>query len=546
MKILMVIPKNELTDKSNFSYTFPLGLGYISSTLKRAKHNVDCLNLKHYGGTIKDLMTKTLDKKDYDFVCTGAIAMQFRVVEQIVETTRNHRSKPRTILGGMMVITEPELMFNLLNPDFAIIGEGEKVIIKLLECIEKNKDFSKIKGLMYKDSNNEIRFLGKSDDIQDLDSLPYPDFEGFEFEKKLDNTTLDGDRFSLYDYPRVYPILGSRGCPFHCTFCYHYSKYRKRSLDKIIEELRFAIKKYQINTIMFYDECISIHRERLLELCKRIKDLRDEIGEKLTWVPQLTVHSIDEELLKAMWDSGTRSISYGFESFSPVVLKSMKKPITPEMIANAFHKTIQAGMFVQANFIFGDVAETWKTAQETLKWWKENSNGQIALGFIQPYPGSEIYHRSIEKGVIKNKIDFIKDMKHNTWFNMTDGMTDKEIKNLKRELLDAERKHCKFTHVSSIKETKDGAYEFDVKCPHCSKTIHYKNFKFANRKASRYNYHFRIVCRNCHLGFIAISPVRRLIYKYFPLIPLLIAKDLVRDTSIKMKRVKLTLKDKTT
>jgi len=515
MKILIVAPRLKDTKEINYDYIFPLGLGYISSVLKKAGYKVSCLNLNHYNGTTEELVNNELSKNKYDFVCTGGMTFAYSFIKQIIDTVKKHNSKARIIVGGLMVTSEPEIMFDLLNPDFAVVGEGEEVICELLDYIGKKNDFCKVKGLLFRDGKGNIVFTGKRESIQDLDSLPYPDFESLEFENYLDNlycNTLPNAAHNSFDHPRTYPILGSRGCPFNCTFCYHYDKYRKRSLESIKKELYVMVKRYRINRILFFDECLALDKERLRAICKMIKELRGNIPWELKWSPQLTVHGVDEEILYELHDSGADMVSYGFESMSPVVLKSMNKPITPEMISSVFHNTLKAGMSVIGNFIFGDIAETKETAKATLDWWKKNSKGQINLLFIQPYPGSKIYEHCLQKGIIKDKIDFIQNrMRTTNWYNMTDKMSDKELEQLKNTIIVLNLKRRYFAKTISIKKIQENVYEFKVKCPFCKNVLVYKNLFIENKR--KWLYGFPLVCRKCHLTFFVVSFVRRIIYR---------------------------------
>jgi radical SAM superfamily enzyme YgiQ (UPF0313 family) len=332
--------------------------------------------------------------------------------------------------------------------------------------------------------------------------------------------------------------LGSRGCPYHCSFCFHYSKYRKRSVDSIIKELRFAIEKYKINTVEIIDECLSIDKDRLYELCREIKKVGDELKSNFVWIPQITVRDVDDKILKAFKESRATVVSYGFESFSPKVLKSMKKPITPEMIASAFDKTLKAGLGVQANFIFGDIAETTETAKETMNWWKHHALGQINLAFIQPYPGSEIYEKSMQKGILGDKETFIKNIRNHPLYNMTDEMTDKEFKQIRHDIVNLERKNRKVSSLKHTKKTGEKTHSFDVTCPYCKNTSPYENFNFKdiNPKTSKRNYQTKMICRSCLMGFNAINPLRSFIYRYFPLVALMKAKDTVRFLSNKIHK----------
>jgi len=527
--ILLVVPRQKNTVKKDYSYMFPLGIGYVSAVLKKAGYPVDCLNLNHHEGTVGEIMKQALDRKKYDFVGTGNNALGYGVTEGIINAAKKHDSKPRTILGGPIITTEPDVVFNLLNPDFAVIGEGEETIIELLDHIENGKDIKNVRGVGFRDANNAVVFTERRESSNNLDTLPWPDFQGLGYEEYLENQhTNNSYSHNPFDYPRVYPIMGSRGCPFNCTFCYHLNKYRKRSLDSTMEELASVVKTYKINVVLFYDECIAADRERLLDLCKRMKALKDEVSWDLKWSPQLTVHNVDEETLKIMKDSGVFIASYGFESFSNTVLKSMRKPITSAMIDSAYHKTLAAGIGVQANFIFGDVAETNETARETLGWWKKNAMGQIGLAFIQPYPGSEIYKQCIKKGIIKDKAFFIKnEISTSHWYNMTDGMTDDDIQQLKKAILDATKYYRMFAKHSKRK-MKENVYEFKVECPACKQVIDYKNCYVENSL----NYGFPLFCRNCRHRFFVISAFQKFAYRFYSNIRFL------RDLQIKYSKPK--------
>ena len=534
MKILLVVPRYMLSNKKNYEYMFPLGLGYISSALKQAGHDVFCLNLNHFDGTVEFVLTSALNKNKYDIVATGHIGIGYAVIEKILNTAKNHPSKPKTILGGALVTSEPKLIFESLKPNIAVLGEGEITIVELLNCLEKKKDLKEIKGIMYWDNGKAV-FTKPRELIGDLDSIPFPDFEGLGFEEQLENMSA----YEIFDYPRTYPILCSRGCPFNCTFCYHCLgiKYRTRSIDKVIGELRGAIKKYKINIINIYDDLFSINKERLYDFCKKIKKLIEEISWECKWTCQLSVHNVDREMLETLKGVGCYSISYGFESYSPRVLKSMKKPITPQQIDNAIKLTREYGFDIRGGFIFGDIAETKETAKETLDYWKKKCKGLIGLAFIQPYPGSEIYNHCVKKGIIKDRLNFIKNnLSHRNWLNMTDKMSDEEILQLKEEILNARRKYSRYIIPLKIKKDNKNKnknrYNLLVKCPFCNEKRVYKNCPINNR----FHYFLRVCCKDCMNCLPLASPLYKFgMLHYHKLDFLRIRYLFIRDNILKKR-----------
>jgi len=520
MNILLIVPRYDFSNKPNYNYYFPMGLGYISAVLKKNNYNLDCLNLNYHNGTTEQILTKKLNSKKYDLICTGHMGIGYSIIEKIINITKKHSSKPKFILGGALITTESKLIFESLKPDFAVLGEGELTIIELLKAIEKNNPLEKVDGIIYW-KDNKPRFTKPREQIKNIDELPLPDFDGMEFEEQLDNMSANSSPYGLFDYPRVYPIMCSRGCPFQCTFCYHCLgiRYRERSLENIMKELTINIKKYKINIISIYDDLFSINKKRLYEFCDEIKKLINELDWECKWTCQLSVQNIDDEMLIKLKQSGCYAVSFGFESYNQEVLNSMKKPITPKMIDNALKLSLKHKMIIQGNFIFGDKAETTQTAKQTLDYWKKYCHGQVYLGFIQPYPGSEMYNLSIKKGIIKDKLNFIENQMQDTcWFNMTDKMTDKEVLQLKKDILEARRKYTKYIiPLKMQKEKMPNRYSILIKCPFCNKKINYKNYYIPDR----FVYTSWTSCKNCRKRFSISSPIYKFGVKNYEKIEIL-------------------------
>jgi len=541
MKILLVFSRSLGREDVNYNYLFPLGLAYISSVLKKAKYHVDILNLNHKQGKIEEVIHKILsDQWPYDFVCTGGLSPFYRQIKEIIEAIRRHQSAPRIILGGGLISSEPELMFKVLNPDFIVYGEGEKAIIDLFECIKNKGDLSHVLGIGYRDADGNIVCNKPQPAIMDLDSLPWPDFDGFEFENYLDNTKpTDQYFYDLYDSPRIYPIVCSRSCPYKCTFCFHPlgNKYRQRSIDSVMKELEFAVKRYRLNVIAIYDELFSYNKERVYEFCRRFKNLQKNTPWEMKWCCQMRVDDLDEEFLKTMKGAGCYMVSYGFESYSPAVLKSMKKHIQPEQIINAVNLTLKNNISIQGNFIFGDKAETFETTKETLNYWKQNNYAGIMLGFISPYPGTELYNHCLEKGIIKDKLDFIENHIDDI-MNMTDQLTDEEFKQLKLEVFKTSLKYSIYATPISIKKTAVNNYGLKFECPHCHEVLEYNNCSLTYR----WIFNLMIYCRSCRRRFFLVSRLYRYAIKSFLLLQPIMGKRLnmaafnTKNTLIRVNR----------
>jgi len=513
-KILMVIPKYEpITNKKNYHYSFPMGIPYISASLKKAGYEVNCLNLNHHDGTIEETIKKALDKEKYDFVATGNNALGYWVAKKILDSAKEHSSKPKTILGGPIITSEPKVIFEDLQPDFGIIGEGEETTINLIKGIESKKDLKKIKSIIYNEKGKTI-LTEKGKPPMNVDLLPFPDIESFGYSEWLEHSNCNAvPSHGTFDYPKTYLLVASRSCPFQCTFCYHDNNfYRTRSIKNIMQELNQVIEKYKINRIIIQDELFALDQKRLEDFCQEMKKLLQKFPWKIRWFTQMRVDKVNEKNLLMMKEAGCDIVGYGFESFNNTVLKSMRKQIRGEQIEKAFYETLKAGMGIEANFIFGDVAETKETAYETLNWWKKHARGQIYLDFIQPYPDSEIYRHALKKGVIKDKLELIQGLggRGNLVWNFTDNMSNEEVNKLNRDILKALSKYRKVTKPLSIKK-QGRTYSLEVRCPHCHTIYTMQNCIIPNK----WFFGFGLTCRNCNLIYYLASSLKKLAYKNF-------------------------------
>jgi superfamily II helicase len=126
------------------------------------------------------------------------------------------------------------------------------------------------------------------------------------------------------------------------------------------------------------------------------------------------------------------------------------------------------------------------------------------LTCIQPYPGSAINKHCLEKKIITNQLDFIKNkMPNRDFLNMTNKMTNKEFLELTDTIAKLTASNINVAKLIYIKNTGKDTYEISVRCPFCSKKNVYKNFYMK----SRYIYQDTLFCRNCNMRSTIVSPI---------------------------------------
>jgi radical SAM superfamily enzyme YgiQ (UPF0313 family) len=311
-----------------------------------------------------------------------------------------------TIVGGAIITADPELAMRNMNIDYGIIGEGEITICELMSAIQMDTPLPYVSGIIYR-SLFALHTTPPRLPILDLDSLPFPDYESFDYSHHvtLFSPSSAGIFYTPFDTIRPGKIVASRSCPYSCTFCYHPlgKTYRQRSLDNIFQEIDYLVSHYNINFLSIQDELFATSPQRLLEFASRITPYH------ITWGCQLRVSDVDDSTLALLKSSGLYMISYGIESLSPTILNSMKKHITVPEIENALSLTRKHNIAIQGNILFGDPAETCSTIQESISWWRSNPQYGINLSMIITLPNSPIYQYALSHSRIKDKLQYMQE-----------------------------------------------------------------------------------------------------------------------------------------
>lgn len=488
LNYLLVMPR--LVQNIGDGYSFPLGITYISSSMKKAGYNVITLNLNHRNGDVYEIIKKEIEEKKIDVVATGGLSFQYNMVRQVVEAAKRVNNEIIMIVGGGIISGDPEpAMIALEYADFGVIGEGEITINELCNSLENSRKFSEIDGIIYK-SGNSYMITKPRKEVENIDYIPWPDYKGFEVEKYL---RFSPPGISGLNRQNTVFMLASRSCPYNCTFCFHSTgkKYRQRSLDNFFEELDYMVSQYNIDFICMADELFARNTQRVKEFCERIKKYN------IRWWAQFRVDDITPELISILKDGECEIMSFGLESADNRILKSMRKGTTVEQIERTLKLVYDSGITPDGAFIFGDIEETWETANNTLKWWREHSEYKITLNLITVYPGSYLYKYACEKGIIGDRVKFLKE--GCPQINVS-KLTDKEYAIVLREIMESPMTLTKTLSKieTNIIDYKTGRIAVTGICSVCKEKSNWENVKLF---ASSY-----LACKSCGQRYNVVLP----------------------------------------
>ena len=438
--VLLVVPRYFSTKVCG--YIMPLGILYVSAALKASGvANVFTVNLNHQEDSDEEVLGRIIKENDIQIVGSGGISGQFIEVSPLMKLLKKIAPQLTTIVGGGMITADAIPAMEAFEgcADYGVIGEGEKTIVELVQAIYHNKAKNEIKGIIYKDGKEWVVTKRREDEM-DLDSLPLPDYAGFDYDKYLatNGEVEDGVKYSPV------AIIGGRSCKYNCTFCFHPSgsKYCQRSLDSIFSEIDYLVNHYEVNYIALREELFASDEQRVLDFCKRIKDY------PLVWSIQLRVDSVSELMVEALKNSNCRYVFLGIESADNRILKSMRKNITIEQVEYALDLTIKAGLDTRSTIILGDEVETMESAYRTINWWLEHKKySSIVIDMIIAFPGSTLYKNARKNGRIPDPIRFLQE--GCPIINLSTEMSDAEYDKL---VQDISRYNCMQYSVRNYKE----------------------------------------------------------------------------------------------
>jgi anaerobic magnesium-protoporphyrin IX monomethyl ester cyclase len=386
MRILLTLPPHSFEDRygKNIAPAAgtlpPLGLLYLAAYLKKDGHDVSVVD----GSIVSyEQLMPVVRQKRPDIVGVSALTFLWKKAVSILNTVKEEFPKTFLIIGGPHPTYFPKQCFiDCPALDAVVMGEGEITFSELCRAIDTGKTLADIAGLAFRTKAGEIRINRPREPIRDLDELPLP-------ARELVDLSKYRPAIQQYKTTPVTNVMGARGCPFRCIFCMHVTGdgIRYRSPQNIINEIKYLIRRYGIKEISFWDDTLTVDKKRVFEMCRIIKQ------EKLSiiWSAQARVNTLDPEILKEMKSAGCWKIFVGVESLSQKNLDVLKKGITTKEIFDSIRWMKEAGIEIEASFIFGIPGETYEDAKNDVREILKLGLDYMKCFPLTPLPGTEFY-----------------------------------------------------------------------------------------------------------------------------------------------------------
>lgn len=283
--------------------------------------------------------------------------------------------------------------------DYIVRGEGEITVVDFAEKLSKNQNADSVPGVSYKGKDGKIYHNPNRPFIENLDEIPFPAWQFFNFNSYEPYEDLPRDLNKL----RKAPLISTRGCPYRCVFCYSSfwgRRYRFRSPKNVVEEMTMLHDKYGVRYVRLFDDSFTVRADRVIEICRLIHENKLD----LIWRCEARVDNVSRTMLSEMARAGCHLIEFGVESGSNSILRNIKKGITVNDIESAFKKARAAGIQTKAFVMVGNPGETRNTVKATLRLLETIQPDMVVIFKAMVLPNTELYYSMLDAGKISNTI----------------------------------------------------------------------------------------------------------------------------------------------
>jgi anaerobic magnesium-protoporphyrin IX monomethyl ester cyclase len=375
----------------------PITLAYISAILKQDGHEVrllDNIAMKYLGRPVD--IQKLIGSFEPDMLTLNTSIPS--VLNEDLENARIAKGINKNIVTAMFGVAPtliPDEILKTGTIDICMRKEPELTVKEICKAIRDKKSLKGVKGISFL-HEGKIVHNGDPEELIDLDSLPFPDYESLPLDAY--RTPVDKDRQVLID--------ASRGCPHQCIYCtgtkYYGHVFRHRDPKKVADEMEH-VSRLGVKKVLFWADTFTLDNDFVYRLCDEITERGLE--QKMSWIVNSRVNTVTPNLFKKMDEAGCFLIGFGVESGVQEILDYMNKGIKLQDSINAFRWIKETNILAASHAVFGLAPfETAKTVKQTIdfvynKLGPNYANFHIAI----PYPGTKLYEIYEKGGYIINR-----------------------------------------------------------------------------------------------------------------------------------------------
>ena len=389
MKVLFVYP-----NVTAYPKMISIGIAYLSAVLKKHGHETGLIDTT-FGMKDAAFLAKV---KEFgpDIIAMTSVTSNFPYATHLASLAKKENKVP-IVIGGVHATIDPEETLLKDCFDMICIGEGENALLELVASLEEGRRDTSISNIWFKENGRIIK-NGLGPLWEDLDTLPYPDLNLYDYHRYLTHNNLYAS------------FMGTRGCPYKCAFCINRTEQklykglgrfvRYRSVDSIIDEIRSVARQYPFEIVSFNDDTFTLDKARVEELCKKFKR---EVG--LPFCISTRVDTITDEMCQDLSDAGCIRVLIGVESGDPLIRnKVLKKSLTNEQIIEGSRLIKKHGMELYTFNMIGVPGERMHNVKATIALNRKIEPDFLITSIFTAFKGTELYEVCKRDGILDETI----------------------------------------------------------------------------------------------------------------------------------------------
>jgi anaerobic magnesium-protoporphyrin IX monomethyl ester cyclase len=357
----------------------PLGILYISAFLEQ--HNVSNEVFDTTFSSKKKFLDYLLINKPPIIALYTNLMTKLNVLE-IIRSAKHHLPSSKIILGG------PDVRYNAAHylqqgADFIVLGEGELTTLELIQHLNTSSpELSTIFSIAYLLDGVMIQ-TPEREKIKNLNDLPLPN------RKKID-LHLYLNAWKKFHGKNAISVSTMRGCPYTCKWCsraVYGLSYRRRSPEKVVDELEQIRDNYNPDTLWFVDDVFTISH-------KWLEGFRDELKKRNLFIPYECITRADrmsEEVIAMLRETGCFRVWIGAESGSQKVIDLMERRVDVNQVRHMIQLSKKHGIESGTFIMLGYPGETEDDIEETIEHLKESNPDHFTITVAYPIKGTALY-----------------------------------------------------------------------------------------------------------------------------------------------------------
>ncbi len=386
MKILLISPNTHTTPYP----VYPIGLDYVAGALDK-KHQVTIADLNIVE---KDALQQLIIEFSPDIIGLSLrnvdnteIGNPLFFIEKQKELLSWLRSLSQAVIvcGGAGFTILAREIFDKLQPDYGIVGEGER-FAQLVDALENDLPVDNIPGLITATHSED----------------PVP----WKGQQSRSLATNDHTQFYV-DHGGMLNLQSKRGCSFQCIYCPypHIEGSKHRRVDaKIVAETALNLQKQGAKYFFITDSAFNSDISHSLQVAEAFR----ELGVTIPWGGFFAPIKLPTDYFTTLKACGLSHIEFGTESLSDVMLKNYQKPFRVKDVFAAHKQAVEADIHVAHYFLLGGPGESGQTLAETLDKVEElQKTVHFFFTGMRIYPHTKLFEIAIKEGKIREETNLL-------------------------------------------------------------------------------------------------------------------------------------------